>query len=160
MCSIGSIGSMVGSSVIVPIQPTDADMFSDDEEQYEIEGASDEESDSNTPSTSLDHAFQKAYDEFRNKLKWRLPSNDTVEDIFYKAYTKKNPELPASVRNLIRNWIVDLGNESIRALFSDADWESIIAEVPTLPVVDQEFAQSLVRFAEVFPSVAIFRRHD
>jgi hypothetical protein len=107
----------------------------------------DEETDGTTPTPNLDDVFRTSYSKFQDELKWKLPSGDTVEDILYKAYDQKSR---ASVRNSIRNWVVDLGNKEMQALFSTTDWEAIKAEVPPLPSVDAQFAQSLVRFSKVY----------
>jgi hypothetical protein len=108
----------------------------------------DEESDDMTPTPELDAVFRRTYSNFESNLKWKLPSGSTAEDILYAAYWSKT--LRPSVRELIRNGIVDLGSEKVQALFSESDWAAIKAEIPPLPEVNHDFARSLLRFSKVY----------
>jgi hypothetical protein len=98
-----------------------------DDEADEFDDEFDEESDGMTPVPDLDDVFRTANDSFQDDLKWKLPSGSTVEDLLYDAYWSKCSR--PSIRNLIRNWIVDTGSEKIKALFSESDWAAIKAEV-------------------------------
>jgi hypothetical protein len=149
------VGSNVNSTVGVPAGPIDSTTITDecsslsshDDEADEFYEESDEESDGMTPVPDLDDVFRTTYDSFQSDLKWHLPSGSTVEDLLYKAYWSKS--VRPSVRNLIRSWIVDTGNEKMKALFSESDWAAIKAEVPPLPDVDPDFARSFLRFSKV-----------
>ncbi|KAA8901575.1 hypothetical protein FN846DRAFT_908926 [Sphaerosporella brunnea] len=56
------------------------------------------------------------------------------------------PHLRISI--MPQRFTVDFDNETIRGLFSD-DWNAIVAEVPQLPALPLNFAQSLERFDQV-----------
>jgi hypothetical protein len=118
-----------------------------DEEFDEFDEEVDEESDGMSPAPDLDEVFRTSYLTFKSDLKWELPSGSTVEDILYDAYFNKN--LRPSIRNSIRNWVVDLSSEKMQVLFSESDWAAIKAEVPPLPDVDHDFVRSLTRFSKV-----------
>lgn len=96
---------------------------------------------------SLDCAFRASHSAFDGDLKWRLPSGSTVEDILHDAFFNKS--LESSVRTTICNWVIDLGNDKMKALFSETDWEVIKAQVPPLPAINKQLARSLLRFARV-----------
>lgn len=106
-----------------------------------------EESDGMTPPSNLDDAFRASYFNFKSDEKWHLPSGSTVEDVLYEAYWNK--KLRVSVRNSIRNWVLDIGSEKMENLFTKSDWTAIKAELPLMPVVDDKFARSLLRFSKV-----------
>jgi hypothetical protein len=131
-----------------------------DEEADGFDEEFDEESDGMSPVPDLDDVFRTSYLTFKSDLKWKLPSGSTVEDILYDAYFNKN--LRPSVRNSIRNWVVDLSSEKMQTLFSESDWAAIKAEVPPLPDVDRDFVRSLTRFAKVYRLAFIpsGRRHS
>jgi hypothetical protein len=134
----------------LPDHDEEADGFDEefDEEADGFDEEFDEESDGMSPVPDLDDVFRASYLTFKSDLKWKLPSGSTVEDILYDTYFNKN--LRPSVRNSIRNWVVDLSSEKMQALFSESDWAAIKAEVPPLPDVDRDFVRSLTRFAKVY----------
>jgi hypothetical protein len=95
-----------------------------------------------------DEDFEKAYCGFVLERKWTLPSGTVVEDALYKA-SKDKQALP-DVLDCIRNWIIDVDNSNMKALFSEEDWAAIRAAVTPVPPVPRAFAQDVVtRFGQV-----------
>jgi hypothetical protein len=98
-------------------------------------------------------AFMKAHANFDNDLKWRLPSGNTVEDTLYDAVLTGR-SLTKPVESLVKTWVVDVDCSYTRSLFSVSDWEAIRAEVPPLPVANEEFGNFLSRFEQVWFDLA------
>jgi hypothetical protein len=47
---------------------------------------------------------------------------------------------------LVRDWVIDLENQTMKGWFTSEEWREIMKEVPTLQQPSLEFAKSLTRF--------------
>lgn len=141
------------SESLIPSSDEDSD---DDSNSSDTSLGTDQDVDEDKQVKLDDTAFQRSYSAFRQERKWRLPSGSTVEDILHEAYHKNlKTKHGASIRNSIRNWILDVSDPKIQALFSTKDWEAIQAEIKPLPALDEHFIQSLERFNEVITFVLL-----
>jgi hypothetical protein len=113
----------------------DEDAVEDPEEDLDEDSADD--------CDAADVAFHCSYSSFNKEQKWRLPSGRMVEDVLHETYDRNGS---SSISTSIRNWVLDLSNPQIRALFSEADWAAINLEVPPLPDLDPLFTNSMTRF--------------
>lgn len=91
--------------------------------------------------------FQATYKGFDHTQKWYLQSGRAVEDVLYEAYF--DPKLEPSILALLRDWIIDLGNETMMGWFSSDEQKEIKDSVPKLPAPSDLFAKSLERFCGV-----------
>lgn len=74
-------------------------------------------------SSSRVRIFRDSFGSFQSHFKYALPSGDTVEDIFYHAQTEKM--LRNSTQCKVFNWVLDLDDPAMRALFHPNDWAQL-----------------------------------
>jgi hypothetical protein len=122
----------------------DQEKDGDDDDDY------DESSDEDSSDAVLTAAFERTYADFTTSQKWHLSSGRTVEDIIYNCYFSLD-EVPLSsnVAALVRDWTLDLSNETMRSWFRPEEWKEICESVPKLPKPGEAFANSLKRFYSV-----------
>jgi hypothetical protein len=71
-----------------------------------------------------------------------------VEDVLYKAYRKESSSATAAAHSG-RNWVIDLGDDSMRRLFKPEEWEEITDSLPKLPSPNEDLVLYLSRFYNV-----------
>lgn len=98
-------------------------------------------------SASRQHKFADTYKRFEHAAKYILPSGDTVEDILFRAQTTTT--LSNSVAAKFYDWVVDLDDPKVQALFKKDDLAQLLADLPELPSVTPELAQYLYGFVKV-----------
>lgn len=75
--------------------------------------------------------------------KWLLSSGTCVEDVLYREGNRLPVESP------LHSWVIDFDDWEIEQLFSKDDWCEIKSAFSKQPKVDEYFAKSLSRFANV-----------
>ncbi|RUP43615.1 hypothetical protein BC936DRAFT_136940 [Jimgerdemannia flammicorona] len=114
---------------------------SSDDTEGEQEDDIDQRADRNmTPSQW--QCFSESYHMNKHK-KWILTSGTCVEDVLFENCKQLQEE------SLLHSWIIDLDDNEVERMFSKEDWAEIARGMKRLPQVDEKFAKSIVRFAEV-----------
>lgn len=110
-----------------------------------------DEPEATVPSAS-DSAFDRSFNSFDPSQKWRLASGRVVEDVLNDHYLEVRSD---HVGHLVRDWVIDLENMTMKRWFTVEEWQEIMDAVPTLPPPTREFAQSLTRFHGVKTAEAL-----
>ena len=90
--------------------------------------------------------FRKAFGSFQPAQMFTLGSGKTVEEVLHRA---EPVPMPASVRNKLLNWVVDLDDPIMQEMFDANDWAELHAAFPKPPPVSEEFALYLGNFYSV-----------
>jgi hypothetical protein len=127
---------------------TDESDTDEGDETYEGDDAQGDEADEisgsdTTIHSPLDVEFERLYSSFDPANKWQLASGTVVEEVLHRHYSEVRSN---HVGNLVRDWVIDLENQTMKGWFTSEEWREIMKEVPTLQQPSLEFAKSLTRF--------------